>query len=155
MKRVDKIQDEEKYPLSRSLFAFASTRKEQVKIHLHRYDIPTNVKTTQPRITRLSMTFNEFQRLLKAERQLARQYNQQMSALFVSRARKQSPRSPETGRDNNRTDAVTQIPEPPSAFSDNCMDYEGILNFRQLAYEREPTNCQEAKEEEKKKKKKN
>ena len=77
------------YPLGKNnnIFASAKTRKGEVKIHICHYAVATNIKGGRvvPTKKGVSLGLKEFLRLLKIQKNLAKDYNQRMSSLFSKR----------------------------------------------------------------------
>ena len=79
------------YPLGRDIFACVKTRGGEVKIHIRHYADPTNTKGGRvvPTQKGVALELKEFfffffVRLSKVQKNLAEDYNQQMSSLFIS-----------------------------------------------------------------------
>lgn len=74
------------YPLGRDIFACVKTRGGEVKIHIRHYADPSNTKGGHvvPTQKGVALELKEFLRLLKIQKNLAEDYNQQMSSLFIS-----------------------------------------------------------------------
>ena len=92
------------YPLGKNIFASVKTRKGEVKIQIRHYAVATNIKGGRavPTQKGVSLGLKEFQRLLKIQKNLAQDYNQQMSSLFILQETVTDP-WPQRGR-RKRTD---------------------------------------------------
>ena len=71
------------YPLGANVFATVKTVRGEVKINVHQFATPKNVKGGRLAPTRkgISLTLKQFLRLLKAEKHLAKEFNQQVASL--------------------------------------------------------------------------
>ena len=127
------------YPLGKNIFASVRTRKGEVKIHIRHYAVATNVKGGRvvPTQKGVSLDLKEFLRLLKIQKTLSKDYNQQMSALFV--LQEEIDAKSKTVRKRAGRRCSRNLPTPkPSATIDNTTVY-ATDNYLQQIRQPSPT----------------
>lgn len=75
------------HPLGGSIFAYVKTRKEDVKIHIRHYAVPTNTMGGRvvPTGKGVTLDLKAFQRLVKIQKKLKDEYEQQSSHLMSAK----------------------------------------------------------------------
>ena len=99
------------YPLGKNTFASIKTHKVEAKIQIRHYVMATNIKGGRdvPTQKRVSLGLKEFQRLLKIQKNLAQDYNQQMSSLFILQETVTYPWSQREKRKETDTESHIQV----------------------------------------------
>ena len=128
------------YPLGRNIFASVRTRKGEVKIHIRHYAVATSIKGGRavPTQKGVSLGLKEFLRLFKIQKNLSKDYNQQMSSLFVLQE-EETAAKPKTVRRRGGRRCSRNLPLPkPSVTMDNTTVYAAD-NYLQQVRQPSPT----------------
>lgn len=128
------------YPLGKNIFASVRTRKGEVKIHIRHYAVATNIKGGRavPTQKGVSLGLKEFLRLLKIQKNLAKDYNQRMSSLFVLHQEETDAKSKTVRKRGGRRRSRISPRPKPSATMDNTTVY-ATDNYLQQIRQPPPT----------------